>query len=212
MMNFSKDDILKAFYERHACKLFDDKKKIPKEDFDFLLEIGRLSPSSFGMEHWKFLVITSQDLKEKLRPVCWNQPQITTCSHLVAYLAKKSFLKNPDYYRPMYERKSDIFPDVELREKAIKRYENFVNRLDDRALACWSAKQCYIAAANMMSVAAMIGIDSCPIEGFEKDKVEEILGLDTKDYEISMFVAFGYRVNPPSKKYRLPIEQLVEYR
>jgi len=90
-MNFSKEDILKAFHERHACKLFDDKKKIPKEDFDFLLEIGRLSPSSFGMEHWKFLVITSQDLKEKLRPVCWNQPQITTCSHLVAYLAKKSF-------------------------------------------------------------------------------------------------------------------------
>jgi len=55
-------------------------------------------------------------------------------------------------------------------------------------------------------------IDSCPIEGFEKDKAEEILGLNTKDYEISMFVAFGYRVNPPSKKYRLPIEQLVEYR
>jgi Nitroreductase len=75
VMNFSKEDILEAFHERHACKLFDDKKKIPKEDFDFLLEIGRLSPSSFGMEHWKFLVITSQDLKEKLRPVCWNQPQ-----------------------------------------------------------------------------------------------------------------------------------------
>jgi len=56
----------------------------------------------------------------------------------------------------MYERKSDIFPDVELREKAIKRYENFVNQLDDRDIACWSSKQCYIAAANMMSVAAMI--------------------------------------------------------
>lgn len=208
----SKDDILKAFYERHACKLFDENKKIPQEDFEFLLEIGRLSPSSFGMEHWKFLVITSKDLKEKLRPVCWNQVQITSCSHLVVYLAKKSFLKNPDYYRPMYERKADIWPDPDMREKAIKRYENFVNKFDDKELACWSMKQCYIAAANMMSVAAMIGIDSCPIEGFEKDKVEEILQINTKDYEVAMLVTFGYRVNPPSKKYRLPLKDLVEYR
>ncbi len=208
----NKENILKAFNERHACKLFDINKKIPKEDFDFLIEIGRLSPSSFGMEHWKFLIIMSQDLKEKLKPACWNQVQITTCSHLVTYLAKKSFLKNPEYYRPMYERKSDIWPDTEMREASIKRYEAFVSSMDDKALACWSAKQCYIAAANMMSTAAMIGIDSCPIEGFEKDRVESILEIDTKDYEVTMLVVFGHRVNPASKKYRLPIEKLVEYR
>lgn len=207
-----KNQILSAFYKRHACKLFDENKQIPKEDFEFLLEIGRLSPSSFGMEHWKFLVITSKELKEKLRPVCWNQIQITTCSHLVAYLAKKSFLQNKDYYVPMYERKSDIWPDKDMREKAIKRYEDFVMKFDDKELACWSMKQCYIAAANMMTAAMMIDIDSCPIEGYEKDKVEEILGLNTKDYEIAMFVAFGYRVNPVPKKYRLPLEKLVEYR
>ena len=81
----------KSFMEamdfRHACKVFDDTKKINDEDLKYILEIGRKSPSSFGMEPWKFLVITNDELREKIRPLCWNQPQITTSSHLVIILA-----------------------------------------------------------------------------------------------------------------------------
>jgi len=72
---------------RHACKIFDETKKISDEDMHYILEVGRKSPSSFGMEAWKFLVITNEELKAKLRPACWDQVQITSCSHLVVVLA-----------------------------------------------------------------------------------------------------------------------------
>ena len=81
---------MKTFEEamdfRHACKVFDESKKISDEDIKYILEAGRKSPSSFGMEAWKFLVITNEELKEKLKPACWNQVQITSCSHLVIIL------------------------------------------------------------------------------------------------------------------------------
>ncbi len=72
---------------RHACKIFDETKKINEQDLNFILEAGRKSPSSFGMEPWKFLVITNEELKAKIRPFCWDQIQITSCSHLIIILA-----------------------------------------------------------------------------------------------------------------------------
>jgi len=90
-MNVNNGATLKTFEEslnfRHACKIFDENKKISAEDMKYILEAGRKSPSSFGMEAWKFLVITNQELKAKLRPACWDQVQITSCSHLVVVLA-----------------------------------------------------------------------------------------------------------------------------
>ena len=78
---------MEAMDFRHACKVFDETKKITDEDMNYILEVGRKSPSSFGMEGWKFLVITNEELKAKIRPVCWNQVQVTSCSHLVIILA-----------------------------------------------------------------------------------------------------------------------------
>ena len=91
---------MEAMDFRHACKIFDESKKVSNEDMNFILEAGRKSPSSFGMEPWKFLVITNDELKEKLRPFCWNQPQITTCSHLVVILAAIDAVK-PESGIPM---------------------------------------------------------------------------------------------------------------
>lgn len=201
---------LEAMNFRHACKLFDEDRKIPKEDFNYILECGRLSPSSFGMEHWRFLVITNQDLKEKLRPYCWNQPQITTCSHLVVIKAiKKDLLPNSDYVKNMFSRRG--LPE-EMVNNYLKVYENFMqDKLDDEKLFCWSSKQCYIAAANMMSGAAFIKIDSCPIEGFEKDKVEEILNIDKEKEEAALILTFGYRVKPAPEKKRMKLDEITEW-
>ena len=77
------DNFLDAMQKRHACKLFDNTKRISKEKLELILEYGRLSPSSFGMEPWRFLIVQSQETKEKLQPFCWDQPQIATCSDLV---------------------------------------------------------------------------------------------------------------------------------
>ncbi len=82
-----KDDFNKAMDFRHACKIFDKSKKVSDEDMRFILEAGRKSPSSLGLEAWRFLVIKGDKLKEKIKPICWNQEQITSCSHLVVVLA-----------------------------------------------------------------------------------------------------------------------------
>ena len=205
-----KEEFLKMMNFRHACKIFDENKKISKDDFDFILECGRLSPSSFGMEPWRFFVIIDQQLKDKLKPLCWNQRQINTCSHLVIIKAQKEILKpDSDYVVKMFNRRD--LPKEKI-DAYIDRYKNFMqDKLDSKDLFCWSSKQCYIAAANMVDAAAFIGIDSCMIEGFEKDKVERLLDIDTKKEEIALIIAFGFRIKPAPEKKRLPLDKLVEY-
>jgi len=215
-----KQDILEAYNFRHACKIFDKDKKISEEDFDFLLETARLSPSSFGMEPWRYLVITNQELKEKIKPSCWNQDQIDTCSHLVVILADTKAVQDEEYIKKMFSRRGLNEDDTKNYVQKFKEYlkdkmMNFVTRYfykkftEDRAIYEWCSRQTYIAAANMTTSAAMIGIDSCFIEGFEKEKVEETLELDTSKEELALILTFGYRVNGQKPKYRLNIDEIV---
>ncbi|NQY20061.1 MAG: NAD(P)H-dependent oxidoreductase [Campylobacteraceae bacterium] len=206
-----RNEFIKAMDFRHACKEFDNTKTISDEDIRYILETGRKSPSSFGMEAWKFLVITNKELKEKIKPFCWDQKQITSCSHLVIILAGIDAAK----------------PESGMVRKRFARREMPVETLDfymglyaghlkdtlstDENIYSWTAKQSYIAAGNMMTSAALIGIDSCPIEGFEKSKVEEVLELDTKKYQLAMVLPFGYRINTQSTQQRLAFDEVVEF-
>jgi nitroreductase len=205
------NEFMKAMDFRHACKIFDETKTISDEDMRFILETGRKSPSSFGMEAWKFLVITNEALKEKLRPACWNQAQITTCSHLVIILAGINSVKvESGEVRKRFARR-------EMPEDKLDMYMNlYAQHLKttlstDENIYAWTSKQSYIAAANMMSAAAFIGIDSCPIEGFDKQQLEEILALDTAKYQLSLVLPFGYRFNEQSQQQRLAFEEVVEF-
>jgi len=206
-----KNKFTEAMEFRHACKLFDETKKISDDEIKYILEMGRKSPSSFGMEGWKFLVITNKALKEKLRPFCWNQPQITSCSHLVVVLAAIEKLK-PQSDIPLKRFQRREMPQEQL-DFYIDIYTKHLQKTlsSDENIYCWSARQTYIAAANMMSAAAYIGIDSCPIEGFEKESVEELLELNTKEYQIALLLPFGYRVNPQPSHLRLPFDEVVEF-
>ncbi|VAY86804.1 Oxygen-insensitive NAD(P)H nitroreductase / Dihydropteridine reductase [hydrothermal vent metagenome] len=206
-----KDIFLDIMDFRHACKLFDEDKKISNEDIDYILEVGRKSPSSFGMEAWKFLVITNQELKYKLKPYCWDQKQITTCSHLVIILAGIENLKvESGVVRSQLMRRH--LP-VDKLNNFIELYKSHLsNVLDcDDNIYQWSARQTYIASTNMMSAAALIGIDSCPIEGFEKDNIEKVLKLDIKKYQVSLMLPFGYRINKQSPQLRSNKENIVEF-
>jgi nitroreductase len=196
---------------RHACKVFDENKKIDEQDMHYILEAGRKSPSSFGMEAWKFLVITNEDLKAKLRPACWDQVQITSCSHLVIVLAGIKGVK-PDSGIPAKR--------FARREMPQEKYEFYLNLYathlkdtlsSDENIYSWTARQTFLAAANMMSAAAIKGIDSCPIEGFEKEKVEEILGIDKTEFRLSLVLPFGYRLNPQPAQLRVPFDEVVEF-
>jgi len=196
---------------RHACKVFDDTKKITDEDLNYILEAGRKSPSSFGMEPWKFLVITNKELKAKIRPACWNQIQVTSCSHLILVLAAIDAVK-PEFEVVERKFRRRTMPQEKL-DMYLGLYASHLEKTlstDDNVYS-WTSKQTYLATANMMTAAAVKGIDSCPIEGFEKEKVEKILDLDTSKYQLSVVVPFGFRLNEQSTQLREKLEDVVEF-
>lgn len=198
-----KKQFLEAMHFRHASKLFSDK-KIPQEDLAFILETGRLSPSSFGIEPWKFIVVQNQALKEAIEKVAWDQKQISTASEVIIFLARKDVRSRDAYTQKQLARWG-------LDENAFKGllgiYKGWVDGRDDHTIEMWSEKQCYIAAANMMSAAAFIGIDSCPIEGFLSEKVDALLGIDTSVFQSALVIPFGYRVAEGKQKCRLVSEK-----
>jgi nitroreductase len=206
-----KEEFLKMMDFRHACKLFDETKKISDEDIHYILEVAQKSPSSFGMEAWKFLAITNDKLREELKPFCWNQPQITTCSHLVVILAGIDSLKVENGIVCSRFMRRDL-PQEKL-DMYMKLYASHLSETlsSDEKIYQWSVRQTYIAAANMMSAAAFIGIDSCPIEGFEKENVEKVLKLDTSKFQVAMLLPFGYRANEQSTQLRLDFKSVVEF-
>ena len=198
---------------RHACKIFNESKKISAGEFDFILEAGRLSPSSTGLEQWDFLVVQNKELREKIKAVSWNQAQITSCSHLVVVLAKIKEIKfGSSYVDKMIARRADKDPEaIAARRKFYNDFllSNFKN--DDELTFQWSHEQCMIAATNMMNAAASLGIDSCPIEGFDRHALNEILGLDESEKRVAILVPFGYRLNPQPEKYRREISDVVKW-
>ena len=216
-----KDDILKIFNFRHACKEFDPNKKISDDDFNIIMETARLSPSSFGIEPWEFLIIQDPGIREKLRKYTWGgQKQFPTCSHLVVCLVKKAFFMRYDseyvkYFMKEIQNNSD--EKYDLRSSILQNFQesDFDLLESDRTLFDWSCKQSYIALGNMLTSAAMIGIDSCPIEGFQKKDVEDVLasacGVDLEKFGISYMVTFGYRVNPPTTKTRQAAQDIIHW-
>ncbi|MFT5660710.1 MAG: nitroreductase [Sulfurimonas sp.] len=206
---------MKTFQEamdfRHACKVFDDTKTISEKDMKYILEAGRKSPSSFGMEAWKFIVITNEELKEKLKPACWNQVQVTSCSHLIIVLT------GIDSVKPESGEVRKRFARREMPQETLDFYMGlYASHLEDilssdDKIEAWTAKQSYIALGNMMTAGAILGIDSCPIEGFDQAQVEEILSIDTSKYRLSVVVPFGYRLNEQSSQLRLDFDEVVEY-
>ncbi len=217
----NKKDLLDAFAFRHACKVFDENKKISTADFETILETGRLSPTSFGLEPFEMLVVQDPVLREKLKTFTWGaQKQLPTASHFVLYLAKKSPLMHfdspqlADFMRHVQQLSDET---IAMRKNILKNFQekdfaiNTPEKLED-----WAGKQIYIALGNMMSSAAMLGIDSCPVEGFQKQDINQILAqdfnIDTEKYGICVMCAFGYRLAPPMReKTRRNMEEIVKW-
>jgi len=218
----SQNDIVSAFHFRHACKVFDEKRTIPDDLFETILETGRLSPSSFGFEPWKFLVLQNSALREALLPVTWGaQGTLPTASHFVIILVRKqsTLRHDSDYITHMMYDIHHIPKDTAEQRRAkykVFQEEDLMLLESERATFDWAAKQAYIALGNMMTTAAMLGIDSCPVEGFKAKEVEKIaadlLGVDTETFGVAVMVAFGYRTaDPEREKTRQNMEDIVTW-
>lgn len=205
-----KNSFLAAMTFRHATKEFDASKKISDADFATLLEIGRLSPSSFGFEPWKFVLVQNPEFREKIKAFSWGaQGQLPTASHFMIILSRKAkgMKYDANYITHMMRDIKHLSEDVETMYKSF--YEKFQKEdfkllESERALNDWASKQIYLALANVMTGAASMGIDSCPIEGFDATRTEAFikndLGIDTDEFTASVMVAFGYRKEEPKRE------------
>lgn len=211
IVNSKMKDFFTAMQFRHACKQFNPEQQISEDDFDRILEFGRLSPSSFGMEQWKFIVVQSPEKRAMLKEACWGQAQITESSHVVVILAKIATIKpNTDYVKALFKRRN--LPETAFNTYVEKYASYFETEIDPYMNTfAWSSKQCYIALANMMTGAASLGIDSCPIEGFSRQAVDSFLQLDTQELQTAVIVTFGYRTGQQTPCFRQSKEQTVDY-
>jgi nitroreductase len=205
------NEVRKALQFRHACKKFDPEKTIPGQTLTDILECARLSPSSFGMEPWKFLVIRNTDKREALKKACWDQPQITDSSEVIVILDKKNLTRpGSDYISQQFSRRN--LP-ADAQNAYLERYrQHYLAEIEPlMSNYAWDSKQCYIALSNIMTAAAATGVDSCPIEGFNKQEVEQALALNTEKYEVVVLVALGYRSGEQTPRLRLSFEEVVEF-
>lgn len=202
-------NILDALQWRYAVKVFDSTKKVAEQDVQTILEAGRLSPSALGVEPWQFLLITNAELRTKLREVGYDQPKITDASHLIV-IARRTHAREALVSELLSRTALQQGVDVSALEGLRAMVQGNIDRMDDVALDAWVRAQCYIPLGVMVETAALLGVDACPMEGFDPRGVDAVLGLAEKHLHATTMLALGYRGDDPAaaraKVRRLPSE------
>lgn len=211
-------EIIEVFNRRYACKKYDKTKVVPDEDFKTIIEAAHLSPSSFGLEPWKFVLIKNEKMLNDMREFAWGAiNSLNGASHILMVLARKRVTGDSEYFERIgKEIKNMSEENLKIRKEVFTKFqkEDFKLLENERALFDWASKQTYIAMGNMMTVAASLGIDSCAIEGFNKEMAEKYFSekgiFDLNEYGISYFVSFGYRDQEITSKTRWKLSEIYE--
>jgi nitroreductase len=194
---------------RYATKVFSDK-KIPQKDLDELLEALRLAPSSFGVQPWKFIVVTDPKIREQLAEHSYGQRQVTDASYLIVLAAvdvDESYIRK--YVESMAKTRN--VPIETLKDYEDMMLNSIMGRSSEERLN-WAKRQIYIALGILHAACAAKRIDSCPMEGFDSKKYDEILGL--KGCTSVVLCPVGYRGDDKyasQKKVRFPKEDVFEF-
>ena len=208
--------VLAALHWRYATKKFDPARKLTTEEWSKLEEALVLSASSYGLQPYRFIVITDPALLERLKPAAYGQSQITDCSHLVVFAARTDvtagdvghYIDRAAEVRTMERSKLEGFEKVILGD--------VVNGPRHAVIDQWCARQAYIALGNLMTVAALTAIDVCPMEGFDTAKFDEILGLRQQGLAAVVLAPVGYRSHEDGAaslpKVRKTAQELIEHR
>ncbi|TLD71043.1 NAD(P)H-dependent oxidoreductase [Phragmitibacter flavus] len=209
-------ELLDALQWRYATKVFDPAKKIPDDTWAALEESLVLTPSSYGLQPWKFLVIKNPELREQLVPISWRQRQVADASHLVV-LTVKTKIAEEDIDRFMF-RIAEVrggTPDSLVRFKQML-VGDVIDGERGQIAREWATRQAYIALGQFMTVAAVLGIDTCPMEGFEPAKYDQLLNLEAQGLTSVLLCPAGYRAEDDRyaqlPKVRFKPEDMIEYR
>ncbi len=198
---------------RYATKKYDPTKKVAQEDLDKILEAARMAPSSSGLQQFRVIVITNQELKEKIVPVAWGQQIVADSSHLLVFAG---------WDRYTDERIDKTFDKMNtLRGLPLDSTDEYKNRLKgqlasftEEQQAAHAAKQAYIAFGLAIAQAAELDVDATPMEGFSNAELDELLGLDKLGLKSAVMLPLGYRMEEQDwllklKKFRLPKEEFL---
>jgi nitroreductase len=205
--------VLNQLTWRYAVKKFDAQKKISDDVWKTLEDALVLSPSSFGLQPWKFFVVNNPDVRKKLQAHAWNQSQITDAARLVVFAIKKNLSVDDVRRFISFTAETRKIPKESLAAYA-QMMEGFVAKppLD---INVWAARQVYIALGNFLTAAALVGVDACPMEGFDPGQFDEILGLTKKGYAAVVVATAGYRAADDgyalAAKVRYPKSEIVEH-
>ena len=212
MNTIDHDQLIGQLNWRYATKQFDPQRKISPQDWASLEEALVLTPSSYGLQPWKIIVVTDQPTREKLLVASWGQRQIADASHLVVFAIKKDLGEQDvdDYLdRIMKVRGAPRETLASYRDSIVG---HIVKGMDETARRAWASKQVYIALGNFLTSAALLGIDACPMEGIEPAKYDKILGLDKQGLSAVVVAAAGYRSDTDAyaekRKVRFPKEEV----
>jgi nitroreductase len=187
------NQVLKQLQWRYATKKFDPTRQIPADVWQVLEQSMVLAPSSFGLQPWKFFVVQNPELRQQLLPLTWNQTQVVDASHVVVFAIKQDI--NAGDVDRFVERMSVVQGTP---AENLAGFGNVVKGFLDKPpypldVNEWSKRQLYIALGQFMTAAAMLDVDTCPIEGFIPSKYDEILGLPAMGYAAAVVCAAGYR-------------------
>lgn len=193
MSTISETDLLKALNWRYATKKFDATKRIPDATWETIRKAASLTPSSFGLEPYRVVEIRDPKVRETLRAASWNQAQVVEASHYVAIAIESPF--GPPQVDSFLER---TVRDRGVTLESLAGYRGFIDGSlihGPRAavIGSWATFQAYIVLGNLLTAAALLGVDACPLEGIDPPKYDEILGLKAKGLAAVVAAAFGYR-------------------
>ncbi len=215
MQTASPDQLVRQLNWRYATKKFDPAMKIPADTWSALEKALVLTPSSYGLQPWQFLVITDQAVKEKLVPISWRQTQSADCSHFVVFTARRTLTEGDV---DAYMRRT-----AEVRGVAVDTLGKFKGMMMSQLVPPpagfdihqWASLQVYIALGNFMTAAAMLGVDTCPMEGIERKNYDDALGLTGTPFATVVACAAGYRAADDkyatTPKVRFPADVVVQH-
>ncbi|MEO5645925.1 MAG: NAD(P)H-dependent oxidoreductase [Candidatus Paceibacterota bacterium] len=198
------EEITKALQWRYAVKTFDTEKKVSDADLTTILESARLAPSTIGLEPWKFIVVNNPEIRAKIRAAGYDQTKITDASHLVVITYRTD---RDNLAQELIDRTSNT------QGKTIEELAGLAQMATDSATRSDLKAQTYIALGMMIETAALLGVDTGPMEGFDPAQVDEILGLKDKHLASATLLAIGYRGEDPHAalpKTRRSIEDVIE--
>ncbi|MEM8763521.1 MAG: NAD(P)H-dependent oxidoreductase [Bacteroidota bacterium] len=201
--------ILEDLQWRYATKKFDPSKKISEDQLNTLLEAARLSPTSYGLQPFHVFVVEDAEIREQLKPVSWNQSQIVDASHLLVFANHNEFDASlvDEYLDNVSETRG-----VSLEQ--LKGYGDFMKSklldLPEASKDSWTARQVYIALGNVMTAAATLKVDTCPMEGFDRKAYDEILGLSEKGLTTTVVLPVGYRSEEDETQHYAKVRRAAE--